>query len=105
MQHTAGTFLLAAALAAGISAPLPTDGAVGPGGGCNHNAGPNERGDVSGTSHGAVGGGGTEGTTGIASDDSCPSSMSSVSGARGPAGPTIDASTTGPDSRPPSGIG
>src|SRR6476619_4905016 len=87
-----------------LIAPLPDDGAVGPGGGCNHNAGTNGRGDVTGGG-GAVGGGGTEGTTGMASDDGCPSSMSTVSGARGPAGPSIDASTTGPDSRPPSGIG
>ncbi|WP_142392696.1 hypothetical protein [Mycobacterium sp. 3519A] len=102
--RTATLFVLTAAAIA-LAVPLPTDGAIGPGGGCNHNAGPNERGDVSGTSHGAVGGGGTEGTTGLSSDDGCPSSLSSVSGARGPAGPTIDSSTTGPDSRPPSGIG
>jgi hypothetical protein len=122
--HTAGLLLLAAAAmtmvgvaspAAGVSAspavalaaliaPLPNDGAIGPSGGCEHNAGPNGRGDVT-ASGGAVGGGGTEGTTGLVSDEGCPSSMSTVRGARGPAGPSLDSSTTGPDSRPPSGMG
>src|SRR5690348_18418530 len=87
-----------------LLAPLPSDGAIGPSGGCAHSDGPNGRGDNTSLA-GAVGGGGTEGTTGLASDDGCPSSMGAVSGARGPAGPTIDASTTGPDSRPPSGLG
>jgi hypothetical protein len=104
----------AAQLAAGVSAsppvalaafiaPLPSDGAIGPSGGCEHNAGLNGRGESA--AGGAVGGGGTEGTTGMASDDGCPSSQSTVSGARGPAGPLLDASTTGPTSLPPSGIG
>src|SRR5690349_13380329 len=97
---TAGLLFIGAAVSLAAMAPLPLDGAVGPGGGCNHNAGQNGRGDST-AGGGAMGGGGTEGTTGIASDDGCPSSMSTVSGARGPAGPTIDASTTGPDSRPP----
>ncbi|MFG1930803.1 hypothetical protein ACGFK1_09100 [Mycobacterium sp. NPDC048908] len=105
IKRTAGLFLSAAVLTGGASPAVAlADGAVGPGGGCNHNAGPNGRGDVTGGG-GAVGGGGTEGTTGLASDDGCPSSMSAVTGARGPAGPSTDASTTGPDSRPPSGIG
>ena len=90
------------ALAAFI-APLPSDGAIGPSGGCEHNAGPNGRGQ--GAADGAVGGGGTEGTTGMAADGECASSQSTVSGARGPAGPSLDASTTGPTSLPPSGIG
>lgn len=88
---------------AAFSAPLPSDGAIGPSGGCEHNAGPSGRGESA--AGGAVGGGGTEGTTGMAGDDGCPSGQGTVSGARGPAGPEIDASTTGPTSLPPSGIG
>jgi hypothetical protein len=104
----------AAQLATGVSAsppvalaafvaPLPSDGAIGPSGGCEHNAGQNGEGEPS--TAGAVGGGGTEGTTGAASDDGCPSSFSTMGGARGPAGPSHDASTTGPTALPPSGIG
>jgi len=59
---------------AALIAPLPSDGAIGPSGGCEHNAGPNGRGDIA-ASGGAVGGGGTEGTTGLASDEGCPSSL------------------------------
>jgi len=88
---------------AAVIAPLPSDGAIGPSGGCEHSAVANEAGES--VSGGAVGGGGTMGTTGMTADDGCASSQAAVSGARGPAGPTHDASTTGPTALPPSGVG
>src|SRR5258705_13640124 len=95
----------AAQLAAGVSAsppvalaafiaPLPSDGALGPSGGCEHKAGLNGRGESA--AGGAGGGGGGQGTAGGGSGDGGPSRQNTVRGARGPPGPPLGAPTTRP---------